>query len=402
MKKHTLGALYTLHRSKIGWLLAALVVFYGLFLFRISSVVPEYASAEIETLHASSSLTAIWQNPVDAPYKLLVWLPYKWVSESALIPRIASGVFGMATICLFFLLLKQRYSKRQAVLGTAIFALSSLFLYASRFGAPYILQTCILIPFLLPLLWYSPRIPRNVITYIMIFVCVACLYVPGVLWLAIIAIIVYRKHLLIVTRSMQNKHLAISGLLAVALLAPLVWACIQNLDILKELLGFGTTLPAPQEYARELYSNLRALVYESSSHPELSLIGGPLLSAIDVVFAIFGAYHLWKKPRLASTYYVSGLLVLSLLLASLGGSVQLIMAAPLIYYFVAAGIYYLLNEWLRIFPKNPIAKKFAVCMIVLLVSISCLFHVRSYFVAWAHNDDTHAVFVEPQPAPNKN
>ena len=393
--------LFKTHRAKVGWLALAAFVFYGLFLFRLTDVTPNFASVEIASQHMSSNLTTIWHDPVNAPYKLLVWLPYTFITESALVTRIAASVFGAAIIWLFFLLLKQRYSKRQAVFGTAIFATSSLFLHASRLGAPYILQMAILLPFLIPLLWYNPRIPRNLIVYVMIAVCVAGMYIPGFLWLALAAILIYRKHILIVVKSMQQKHLAISSLLATILLTPLILASVRDLSVAKEVLGFGEQLPTIREFGTSFYENIRALIVQSPSKPELSLVGAPLLSAVDVVLAFFGIYHLWQKPRLASTYYVSGLLVLALILASLGGNIQLTMAAPLIYFFVAAGIYYLLNQWLSVFPRNPIAKRLAVGLIVFLVTVSCAFHLRSYFVAWSHNEHTKAVFVEPQPAPRK-
>lgn len=402
MKITDITGLAVKHRAKFGWLILVLVVFYGLFVFRIQSTMPTFAPVEIQSQTSSASLTAIWQNPVNAPYKFLVWLPYKFMTESVLVTRLAASVFACATIWIFFLILKQRYSLRQAVFGTAIFATSSVFLHSARLGAPYILQTVMLLPFVLPLLWYSPKIPRNLIAYVMITLCALCLYIPGFVWLALIGTLIYRKHILQVVRSMSNKHLAIAGLLSLALVAPIVWASVRDVAVVKELFGFGAHLPSIRDFAINLLDNLKALFWKSTGGADLSLIGAPLLSAVDIVLAVFGAYHLWfTRKRLTSTYYISGIFALSLVLASLGGSVKLVMGAPFVYLFVAAGIYYLLNEWLAIFPRNPIAKRLAVAMIVVLVGVSCVFHLRSYFVAWPHNDHTRGMFVEPQPAPRK-
>ncbi len=398
MKLADVQSFASIHRKKVGWAILATALFYGLFLFRMSSMMPQFAPVEVATHISATSLRALWDNPVNAPYKLLVWLPNKFITESLQVTRIAASIFGAVTIWLFFLLLKQRYSLRQAVFGTAIFATSSAFLHASRLGAPYILQTIMLLPFLLPLLWYHPKVPRNLVAYIMIALFAVGLYVPGFVWFVLAAFIIYRRHLFRVISATSNKHLAIAGVFSLVLMAPIIWSSAHDLGVLRELLGFGPQLPSLGEFASALARNIEALVWKSQLGADVSLVGAPFLSAVDGILALFGAYHLWsQKPRLASTFYISGIVVLAVLLASLGGSVQLIMAVPFIYLFVAAGIYYLLNEWLKVFPRNPVAKRSAVAVILVLVGISCIFHLRAYYVAWPHNQQTKQLFVQPQP-----
>lgn len=392
-----LGDFYTKHRNKVFWFVLFVAVVYALFFFRFRTMMPQFAGIEVQSAQTSHSLRTILHDPTNAPYKVLVWLPLKFGVHSWLVTRIAASIFAAVTVWLFFLVLRQRYSLRQAVLGTILFATSSGFLHAARLGAPYILQSVMLLPFLLPLMWHNKRIPNNLIAYITIFLVAVSLYVPGFIWLALAGLGLFYKQLRVILRSMDKKHLIISNVLALSLLVPLVWAIARDVHVLKSVLGFGDSLPTLTAFAHGLLDTVKSLIYSSNAGAELTLVGAPVLSAIDIFLAILGVIFLWQKPRSATTYYLTGILALSIVLTALGGPVKLFMALPLIYMCVAAGVFFLLNEWMKVFPRNPVARSLAVGLLCLLVIFSSIFHLRSYFIAWPHNEHTKATFVERQP-----
>ena len=47
-------------------------------------------------------------------------------------------------------------------------------------------------------------------------------------------------------------------------------------------------------------------------------------------------------------------------LVGLGGPVGLSILVPLLYVAVATGLAYLLHEWLKVFPNNPLARGFGI------------------------------------------
>jgi hypothetical protein len=65
---------------------------------------------------------------------------------------------------------------------------------------------------------------------------------------------------------------------------------------------------------------------------------------------------------------------------------------PLLYVFVATGIAYLLKEWLKVFPRNPVARNFGIGLLVIAIVTSVVYNVRAYYVAWPHAATTKAVF----------
>ncbi|MCA9326923.1 hypothetical protein KDA14_00155, partial [Candidatus Saccharibacteria bacterium] len=62
-------------------------------LFRsLGSLLPGYNVAEVSSKAQSISLHTIYENPVDAPYKLLVWVGGKLNHQSLLVTRVAAAL----------------------------------------------------------------------------------------------------------------------------------------------------------------------------------------------------------------------------------------------------------------------------------------------------------------------
>jgi hypothetical protein len=79
-------------------------------------------------------------------------------------------------------------------------------------------------------------------------------------------------------------------------------------------------------------------------------------------------------------------------LVGMGGPVGLSVLVPLAFVVAAAGIAYLLHEWLKVFPRNPLARGFGVALVTVAVLVSCVYNLRAYFVAWPAVDTTQTIF----------
>jgi hypothetical protein len=61
---------------------------------------------------------------------------------------------------------------------------------------------------------------------------------------------------------------------------------------------------------------------------------------------------------------------------------------------VATGIAYMLHEWFKVFPHNPIARSIGIIVIAIAILLTSVYQTRSYFVAWRYSPDTAKAFTE--------
>lgn len=115
-------------------------------LFRgISSLTVDYAATEIQTKQEASSLRLVFDNPINAPYKVLAWTGQKLGHNSIAVTRVASATFAVAVAVLFYWVATHWYSKRVALLSSLLFVCSSGFLHIGRYGGALILQMATLV-----------------------------------------------------------------------------------------------------------------------------------------------------------------------------------------------------------------------------------------------------------------
>jgi uncharacterized membrane protein YoaK (UPF0700 family) len=81
----------------------------------------------------------------------------------------------------------------------------------------------------------------------------------------------------------------------------------------------------------------------------------------------------------------------------LGGSLSLALLLPIIYFVAANGIAAMLVSWFTVFPRNPVARSIGLILITAAVLITCVFHVKRYFVAWPNASETTQAFSPGTP-----
>lgn len=385
------------NRVVLFYSLVATILLALFFTFRLSSLVPAFAPAEIQSWHVSQSLREIYNNPVNAPYHVLQWLPMKLNHHSILIARLISVFIGIIAVVIFYYLARTRYSDRVSLLATFMFATSSGILFAARLGAPFVLQLMVLGLLLIPFIWIHPNISRNLSVYIITGIVSFCLYIPGVFWIILLGCVAFWKTIYKGLRRVKTLHLVFSGLLLLVFMSHLVWIGAHNTSVFRELLGLPAQLPDPKNFILDLVHGVRAIVHSNYGRPEFTLAGAPVLSVAESALAILGFVSLWQVPRTKMTFAVTGIFVIGFVLSALNGPVQTTIILPALYMFVTAGIFYMLNIWRTVFPRNPIASNFAVTMLVLLVSTALIFQLRTYFVAWPHSKNTITTFDSRHP-----
>ncbi|MCA9327677.1 hypothetical protein KDA14_04070, partial [Candidatus Saccharibacteria bacterium] len=182
------------------------------------------------------------------------------------------------------------------------------------------------------------------------------------------------------------------------IISPLLWVGLHNSTIVLSVLGLPSTFPSLSGLLHETLHLGSSIIYRGYWSPAYWLYGAPLLNVGEVVLFIAGLFMLINKPILRQNYFILGALIVGSALVILRGSVTIALLVPLVYLVIAGGIYYLLDQWLTVFPRNPVARYIGIGLICILAAFSAMYHLRAYYTAWPSNPKTKQVYTIKQPS----
>jgi hypothetical protein len=374
-----------------------LIIFFGLLLwFELGRLPGGYSQPELLALQSSNGLRHIFENPVNAPFSILVYLfglAHLHVgADQALLPvRAAATVIGLLTLTSFYWLVRYWHGERSAILGTVIFGCSAWFLHTARLGTPDVLAF-LLIGVVATSTWLKQT--ENPLVLLVGFGMVAgLLYIPGMVWLLLVAAIWQIKT---ITR-LFKEHIALMSLGSLgvlALITPLVWAIYRSPETAKIMAGLpADKWPTVIEFGKQLLLIPYHLVVRAPLDPVHWLARLPILDVFCVVMFLLGGYLYLKHLRLIRAKMVAAILAVGTVLVALGGAVSISILIPFIYLLVAAGMGLLMDRWQAVFPRNVIAQAVSVVLISIAVITVSWYGLRHYFVAWPNAPATKQVFV---------
>lgn len=367
-------------------------------LFRgISTLTGNYAAPEVNARNQSISVKTIYNHPVNAPHEALVWVGIKLGHNGIAVTRVASAIIATVAAILFYWVAIHWYSKRVALVSTILFVSSSGFLHFGRYGDAQILQMATLVLISCVFLFRRAR-QEKLAAYGIVAVLAACLYIPVIVWFELIGLVLMRHRILYLFRKLGQLHTSLLILFGTLLTLPLLIRFIIEPESLRVILGLPSSIPAPALLLDNFMHLCSSIVYKGYWPTEYWMYGAPLLNAAESILLIAGLIMLVRRPILRGNYYLIGTLVTSTVLITLGGSATIALLVPLIYLTIAGGIYYLLNEWLKVFPKNPIARYTGMTLLMALAVFSVLYHFRAYYTAWPNAPETKSVYTIKQPS----
>ncbi|HSX07044.1 MAG TPA: glycosyltransferase family 39 protein [Candidatus Saccharimonadia bacterium] len=373
------------------------LIAYLLYFNRLSTLVPGYSTAEINTYYQANDWHHIASNPINAPYTILVWFFTALLHRHILATRVVAAGFGVVITFMFYVIIRQWYSFRIAFLGALLFATSSGFLHFARLGTGQVLQMFVL-AFIAFMIWYQrEHTYHKFVGYGLAATLALLWYVPGMIWYEVLGLLVMRTYAQERWRSTPRKHLVGWGATLLLVLAPLLAASLGDMHILLKTVGLPTSLST----AIHPIANLRAAMLSASAHgfatPLLWIGRAPLLTASELILGALGVYGYLYQDRSPRALLLASMAAVSIVLVSLGGAVTLASLIPLVYLFVIHGLRQLLGQWLNVFPRNPIARFTGIGIICAMLFFSVLYQVRAYFVAWPHTATTLQAYNLPPP-----
>jgi hypothetical protein len=367
-----------------------------LYVYRLGSLpTPQLAADEVLTLQASSTLHDLVSNPFFLPLNAARWL------TTTLLPghlnsaaRFPSVVMALITIATLVYIIRRWYRERTMYMGFFLVATSAWILHIGRLATndvPYLAAVPLLIATHLLLFDY---VERKIVIFLCAGVFAVLLYVPGLVWLVLASIIWQRNEIKESLRQLSAPLAALLVGLFLIALAPLVYGMAQHtsIDYLVTWLGLPTTIPTWKEPLKNLAAAIAFIGVRAPIDPVRWLGRLPLLDAFTAISFVAGIAFYFKHIGAERTKLLLLYGTLGLLLCAGGGTVTRSIIVPVVYLVAVGGIAFILHQWLHVFPRNPLARRFGIAMICLAIALSCLYNFRHYFVAWPHNDDTVRTF----------
>ncbi|MBX4201510.1 glycosyltransferase family 39 protein [Candidatus Saccharibacteria bacterium] len=370
----------------------AVIVFF-LFFWHISSLTPGISPAEVAARSSSRSLRLIYENPINAPHKILQHFFVKLSPSSTLALKLSTIAFaGLFGFC-FYKLAASWYGKLIGFFGTMIFVSMPLFIVSARQASS---QIMLFSPILLMWLyaWMTKTNRFKGLVWILLLVSAGLLmYTPGLIWFMILGAIAIRSRIKAVFSEIRRSS-AVVGIVAFGvIIAPLIVSCVAHPSIVKRLLLIPPDWPSAIVVAKDTGWSVLALFIKAPVHNSLILDRLPVISVIILALLIFGGYAMQAAAR-AKAISLGASIVFAIVVAGVNNDVvYLALGLPAVCLLASAGLRYLYIEWRAIFPRNPVPKTFALVLIAALTITQVAFGVRYSLIAWPHSVATRSTYV---------
>ncbi len=306
--------------------------------------------------------------------------------------RVPNVLFGGLTTLSLAWLLYTWHGKRSALFGTALFATSAWVLHVSRLASFDVLYLWVM-SMLLLIQVVLPRYSRQVyVFYGSILMLGMLLYVPGMVWLILTSVYWQRKALLDGWQYFAQPWQHLLSVLAAALWSPLLLINLLRPGNFRAWLGLPAHFTGVMHLLKGFFAVFVHLFVRGPQYSQLWLGRAALLDVFTLTGCILGIYFYVQHRQAVRSRFLASFFLIGVLLVGLGGPVSLSLLVPLLYIFATTGITYLLRDWLRVFPINPLARSLGIGLVSLAVVLACAYNIRAYFVAWPHAEATQAIF----------
>ncbi|MCA9325655.1 hypothetical protein KDA23_06375 [Candidatus Saccharibacteria bacterium] len=381
------------------WLVigAAMLVVALLLTYRLDSLPGNGLSApELRAAQHSRSWHAVVDNPLFLPVTGLqrvldIVTPFTLVTTL----RLTSVIFGLGTFSLVAYVLMKWYGPRTAIFGCLTVATSAWFLHVARSGGVEIAYFAAFPLLLASHVWLDRTEHPSRVLPVWLVAMGVLLYIPGLVWFVVLNAIWQRQSIQDALDDWYELWPRLGlAFVGVFLLIPLVWGVFQNpiLHYSATWMGLPTAWPGIMSILHSASQSLLFVSLWTPSNPALWLAHLPVLDVFLSMMLVAGIYFYVLHRSANRSKLLLASFGLGVVLVAIQGVVTRSLLVPLLYLVAAGGIAYILHLWLRIFPRNPLARTLGIGLVLLALVISSAYSLRQYFIAWPHHPDTAQAF----------
>jgi hypothetical protein len=374
----------------------------GLYLYRLNGLIPA-GSGELHTIQTAASLGGLISNPLLLPFKFLAFIMLQLPIDNLLAVRLAAVSITCLNGILFFILAERWCGLLNGSLATLLFVTSGGILQPGRYGAGLGSLVLVTLLFLNLVVWTNQTERHDQVLAGYALSCVIALFIPGGIWLILVASWLSRKALVGHLRGASARATVIASLIGAVGVVLLGTFLLRNSELLRQWLGLPSNWPDTVIIFKQALSSVTAFVLRGPYMPEIWLAHTPILDVASTVLLAIGllfySHHL-RNPR---TQLLLLFFLLGAALVALNGPVALGYILPIVYLIIAGGLSYFLHQWKRVFPTNPIARATALSLIGILTLCIVTFHAERYFIAWRNSpatEQTYRQISQGKPSPN--
>ncbi len=390
VKKRTKWAV---DRRTLMVLIASLALITWLMLYKLGSLVGGLSAGEINAAVAPVGWHGLYHYPLYLPLRLTRSVDFfLFAHHGQTLTRLPNVLFGILTIISFAWLVRLWHGTRTALFATALFATSAWVLHVSRLASFDVLYLCTIPVLLVSYLKMQRANNKAWVYYGSIMLLGLLLYVPGMIWLVLVSLYWQRQAIRNGWRYFKRWWQRLVYLLAGLIWLPLLINSLRNPDVLRNWLGLPLHFSPPLTILKQFIGVFVHLFIRGPQYPQLWLARAPIMDIFTLVTCLIGLYFYLQHRKAIRSRMLGSFFIVGAVLVALGGPVSLSLLVPILYLVAATGIAYLVREWTKVFPVNPLARGIGLGIIILAIALSCTYNLRSYFIAWPHNSVTPTVF----------
>lgn len=365
----------------------------GLLLYKLGSLTGGLSLNEERAAITAYGFHGIYDQPLYLPLDLVRSIVFfAFADHGQTLTRLPNILFGALTIVSFGWLIRIWHGNRTALFATLLFACAAWTLHASRLASFDVLYLWVVPTLLLVNALWQQKPTNRWLYYGSMMLWGLMLYIPGIIWILLINAF-WQRGLI----AQGWKHFNSFWQRALYILSGLVWLPLLGSWLVRAgnpLTWLGT--PSVWQQPLTVIKNIVAVPYHlfvrGPLYPELWLGRAPILDIFTLVLCILGIYFYVLNRQAKRSKVLASFFGVGIILVGLHGAVGLSLLVPMLYIIAATGIAFLVREWLKVFPRNPFARTLGIGLIVVAVSLSCVYNLRAYFVAWPHNKVTEVTF----------
>jgi hypothetical protein len=328
----------------------------------------------------------------------LIYLPYRLLQAgtihvfgiSTLGIKLPSILLGFASALGILYLLNLWYHRNVAIIAATIAVTTNQFVLSSQAGEPGIVYI-----FLTTMVLIAASMIARKSTYARLWIlagfilAAVSLYMPLNVYMLVALLLTafihpHARHMLL--KQASKPIIIIGSILFLAIISPLVYGIINNLAVLKTLLGFSVHLADFSKNAALLAEN-----YGRFDLPTSGVVITPVYGLGLAMLILLGLYRLISAKYTAKSYIISFWLVLLIPLVCLNPSFVSITFIPAVL-LIALALDYIIFSWYRLFPHNPYARAFGLLPLTVLMFGLVVSNIDRYVYGLHYDKNVYAAY----------
>jgi hypothetical protein len=343
---------YILGYAGIGFIIIALLFMAGAFV--PGGLTHDEMRSVVTSSNINLSLKAFDPSIViNLPYHALQRISIDLLGVSNISIKLPSLILGAASAFGMLVLLRKWFRRNVAVITTILILTTGQFLFLAQSGSPSIIYAFWSVWLLVSATMVARQAKMSTFWKIGFFGAAALsLYTPLSIYIliAMFAAIALHPHLRFLVRRLPKPKLAIAGVAALIVTAPLIYAIIKQPSVAFILLGIPEGDPS-------LMANAVLLLrqYFDFISPTSSALMTPVYGLGSMALIVLGMFELFSTRHTARSYLIGAWILLLTPLLLLNPGFTSVTFLPLML-LMAMGVRVLIGNWYRLFPRNPYAR----------------------------------------------